>query len=248
MKERIKKAQVTAFIIIAILIIAGVATFLTLRTNLLNPEEERVDPTILPVYSFIEGCVKQTTSDAVYYIGQTGGYFESPALSTENNVAYYLYEGANYIPLKERIEKELSLYVDNMLFFCVKDFNEFPDFEVKQEDIKTIAKIEDGQVVFNIAYPITISKNEKNYYFKNFKNIEVPVRLGVVYDMAYEMMQEQMKNKIDVCISCIYKLADEKDLYIEMFDYDEKTVIFTILDQNSKVNDEDFRFYFANRY
>jgi hypothetical protein len=67
--------------------------------------------------------------------------------------------------------------------------------------------------------------------------------------MAYNMMIEQMKNE-DICLSCINDLAVDRDLFMDMRDYgiNKEDVIFTIIDRNSKINNEDYRFYFANKY
>ena len=141
-----EKAQVTIFIIIAIVIIALIAVFLLAKENLLDFGKEKIAPEVKPIYSFVEECVKSTGENAVYYIGQTGGYFTAPNESTDFGIAYYYDKGNNYMPSKEKIEQELGSYVDFMLFFCVKGFEDFSDFQVKQEDSKTKAKISEGKV------------------------------------------------------------------------------------------------------
>ncbi len=55
------------------------------------------------------------------------------------------------------------------------------------------------------------------------------------------------KNENYVCHSCILKLAIDNDLYIEMNDYDN-SIIFSVRDENLKINGETLRFSFANKY
>ena len=59
---------------------------------------------------------------------------------------------------------------------------------------------------------------------------------------------EHEKYKGDVCLSCINDLAFGNDLYFELNDYDDETIIFSIIDENSSVLDKNYRFNFANKY
>jgi len=151
------------------------------------------------------------------------------------------------MPSKENIEKELSLYMNNMLFFCIKGFSDFPDFNISQGEIKTVSKIEPGIVNFDVSYKVSISRDTKTYNFEKF-SYEVPVRLDRIYNATQKIMQEQMLNKQDICISCLNEFAEEEDLVISMNDYGDKTVIFTLVDNSFKINNESYQFNFANRY
>ncbi|MFA5856215.1 MAG: hypothetical protein WC867_02585 [Candidatus Pacearchaeota archaeon] len=242
-----KKAQLAVFIIIALAIIVAIALILVAVKS--SKENNNVPIEVQPVNSFIEACVKQVAQESIYNIGQTGGYFDLPEKSTKNNIAYHYYLKENIMPSRAMIESELEKYVDTMLFFCTKDFSEFNELEIRQGIIKTKTKIDDNQVIFNVIYPVSVTKGDKTYQLKEFNDIIVPVRLGIVYDMSYNMMIEQLKTE-DICLSCINDLAVDRDLFLDMRDYgvNKEDVIFTIIDRNSKINNEDYRFYFANKY
>ena len=77
---------------------------------------------------------------------------------------------------------------------------------------------------------------------------EIPVNLQKVYSAAGEIMEEQMTNTEVVCMSCIGKISVEKYLYIDMYDYEKNKVIFIIVDRNSKINNKELEFFFANEY
>jgi hypothetical protein len=244
-KTNNRKAQITLFIIFAILIVTLIGVLFAYRMNILNIGG--VNPEIAPINSFVIDCIKQSGEEAIYNIGQTGGYFEETNLSTDNNIAYYLYGENNLMPSKEKIQDELSDYMNNMLFFCTKNFIDFPDFNVKQGEIKTKTTIEDNQVVFNVNYPLSIEKENNTYLINDFKDTEIPVRLGIIYGINELIMEDQMKNKKDICASCLNEWANEKDLYIDMYDY-EGSLVFVVTDTNSKINEKEFAFYFANKY
>ncbi len=244
-KKREIKSQTTIFIILAIIIVAIIAIYFVFRSNLSG---EKVEPEVEPIYSFIENCIQETGENAVYDIGQSGGYFIISEPSTNSGVAYYFDRGNNLMPSKERIEKEISDYVNNMIVFCINNFSDFSDFKLDMGQIESNVFIKPENVVINAKYPITITKGEKNYFFESFKDIEIKVRLNTIYKSVLEMINQQMENNNEICMNCIYGIAEKNNLYIEMLDYDDESIIFYIKDKNSKIKGENYVFRFANRY
>ena len=89
--------------------------------------------------------------------------------------------------------------------------------------------------------------------------MEIPIRLGVIYNAANEITQNQLTNQkyeIDgktkeaYCSTCISDIAGANDVLVNMVtvDYDKQTLIFQIIDENSNINNETFVFQFANKY
>ena len=243
-----KRGQVSVFIIVAILIVALIVVFFIFKNQILNGTDENISPDVKPIHDFVSQCISKVGEEGVYYIGQTGGYFYSPNISTEYGIAYYYYSGNNYMPSKVTIQNELSNYTNYMMPFCTGDFSDYKDFNINQGKIKTTTKIESGKVVYDVEYPITITRNGKTYFFKKFSSIEVPVRLELIIDLATNITQRQMLDKDEVCISCIYDWATNDDLYVEMNKYNDGEKIFTIRDDKSEISGKDYRFNFANKY
>ena len=61
--------------------------------------------------------------------------------------------------------------------------------------------------------------------------------------------KEQVKNKDAICVNCLSEISLEKEIYISFFDHpnDEYTIIFELIDEDKKINGEDYRYYFAHR-
>ena len=239
-----RKSQTTPFIIVAVIIVCGIGLYFFIRQH---TQISAVQPDISPIHNFVNNCIQKTAEDAVYQIGDTGGYFSVPSLSTDNHIAYYLYDGKNYMPTREKIKTELSNYMNTMLFFCVRGFEDFNDFTVRQGEIRTEVTIEDERVIFSVRYPLSFQKGENSYSLNQFTG-EVPVRLGVIYDVNEEIMREQMREPHAICINCITNLAEKHDLYVDLHDYENETVLFYIVDRNSQIQEEDYLFRFANKY
>ena len=242
--------QTTVFIILAIVIVAIIAIYFVFRSNLSG---EKVEPEVEPIYSFIENCIKETGENAVYNIGQSGGYyivsedFVRPNFS-DYAIPYYAEKGINYMPSKQEVEQEISRYIDELLYSCILNFIDFSDFEIKQELINVTTKIQEGKVVINADYPLTIKKGDKTYLIQKFENIEIPVRLNTIYNVAEQITLEEIQHPKDICFSCISDFASKNEVYINIMDYDDEIIIFTIIDSNSKIKGEDYEFVFANKY
>lgn len=241
-----KRGQVTIFIIIAIILVVIISVFFILRSGVLKniflSESERIKV-------FVEFCIGETGNEGIYEIGQKGGYFSAPNFSTVLEIPYYYSNNKSYVPSKGEIEIEISKYVNENLPLCVKNFPDFPDFEITQREIKTQTKMEDDKIILDVEYPLSVKKGEDTTIFKDFKNIKIPVRLGIVYDAVKEIIDEQLIHEREVlCLSCILNISLRNDLHIDMLDYGEGEIVFIVRDENSKINNKIFEFIFANKY
>jgi len=235
------KAQVSVFIIIAIIIVVVVGIYFFIKGDL----KQEIDSHVQPIYSFVESCLKETAENAIVYVSERGGYYNVPELSF-NEVPYYLYNGEGYIPTKDEIEEQVSFYVNNNLDSCINEFEDFPDFEIGQDEVESEVKIKDEKVVFKIKYPLKISKGENSYVFEDFET-EVFVRLGVVYNAVDNLLLNEIDDPGSVCISCINYFAKENDLIINSMNYDD-FILFSVIDEKSKIKNNDLVFSFINKY
>jgi len=237
-----KRGQLTIFIIIAIFIVGSVLIFFLYQKNFqfgaLSPDAERV-------YNFVQDCIEREGIETIYQVGQNGGYFFPPNLSTESGVPIYYSDGKNYVPSKEQIENEISFFMNQKLFFCTRNFVDFPGVEINQSEINTKTTIQDEKILLNVNYPITIIKDSDKTLLKDFE-FEAPIRLGIIYNSISEFMKSDQTNRI--CLSCMLEISEKSDLHVDMMDYDEQTVIFIFRDENSKIKDETFVWIFANKY
>ena len=242
-----KRGQVSIFIILSILIV-GFIIILFIIYNGDFSIKRTINPEIQPIYNYVSDCLKITGEDAVEYAGFTGGYYTIPNESIDEGIAYYYDKELNRMPSKEKIEKELSDYVNGLTFICIKEFLQFPDFNVTEGEISTSTEILDGKVVFNVDYPLSIKKGDNVYEIERFEDIKVPVRLLTIYNVAEMLIQDHMENEGATCLSCMNDWSEQYDLYFAMDDYSSDTVIFSITDRNSSIKDKDYTFSFANRY
>ncbi|MFH1358620.1 MAG: hypothetical protein ABIH37_01905 [archaeon] len=243
---RSKRAQVTMFIVVAIIIVIIVVIYFLVKNPNILPQSEKVNPQVEPIYGYVQSCLKETGDQAVFYTSFRGGYYNPPN-NNHNGIAIYFDKGTNYFPSINAIEDEISLFMDGILATCIDDFKQFPDFEIKAEQSHTKTTIEPNKINFKVTMPLSISKGNKSYTLEYF-SVEIPAQLYKVHSVISELMQDQIKNPDTMCLSCMYKLASENDLYFETNDIDSETVLFTIIDENSKVLNNSHIFNFVNKY
>ena len=135
----IKKGQLTIFIVIAIVIIGLVIGFF-----IISKQQEKKGvfvPDVESVKQFVESCIEEAGNEIIYNVGQRGGYLFPPEFSTASGIPYYYSNGKSYMPSKEQVEQEISTFVNLKVFFCTKNFINFPEFEIEQGEPKTETKI-----------------------------------------------------------------------------------------------------------
>ena len=240
-----KRGQIAIFVIAAIILVAGIASFVYLR----NVQKlGAVNPDIKPINSFIENCLKSTGEDAVIFIGQQGGYYNPPSLSIDN-IPIYFYNNKSYFPSKEKIESEISLYIDEMLPFCTKNFKDFSDFQIEADPsaVETKTAILKDKVRFEVNWLIIAKKAQSTYLLEKFSS-ETKSRLSIIYNLTENFMNEQMKEPSSICLSCLVELGIENNIYIGMEDYESNTVVFTLTDNQTLIKNQPYKFKFANKY
>ena len=234
-----KKGQITIFILITIMIIAIVIIIFVSNT------EKNKELEIQPINDFVQNCLFENGEESIFLIGETGGYVIPPEPSLEQSIAYYLHDNKNYMPSKEKIENEISSYIDILLPFCINGFENFPEYIITENSLTTQTRIEDEKVVLDLDYPLSITKGSNTYQIDMF-SAEVPARLGIIYNAITEAMNNQMERTDSICASCLYDIGEKYNLYFHVLDTNETEILLIIVrDENSKILDEDYKFNYA---
>lgn len=248
-----KKGQITIFIIIGIIIISAITIVYFARGQVSrnnNVATEGIQTA--PIQTYVEECVKSVGEDAILHIGRHGGYFELPELSTDDifyKTAYYFYIDKDIMPSQQTVEQELSKYINEEIYFCLRNFADFPGTSIAADPYKinTSSIISDNSILFKVNMPVTITSGETIITLDSFSaNIE-KVRLKTVYDISKAITDEQMKKFGSICINCILNWSIENDVYINIQMISNDTMLFKIKDNSSKL-DTPLEYVFANKY
>ncbi|MFA5953850.1 MAG: hypothetical protein WC812_04620 [Candidatus Pacearchaeota archaeon] len=236
-----KKAQVTIFVIIALVLIALIlgGYFLFKKNNSGLNEESKV------VFSYVQDCLDKSSEKVIWRIGKGGGFFYPSENSTNEGITYYYRYGNFLFPLKEDIEEEISKFVSIELLNCTNNFSNFKEYSISFSNPVSHTEILKDKINIYVEYPIKISKGQEISILKEFSVIK-EVRLGLIYDTVEKMLIEGYK-KNGICLSCNLEHSLDNDFEIDYLNSDSLTTILIIKD-NYLYSNKPFEFIFANDY
>jgi len=226
-----KKAQVTIFVILAILIITGVVVYFLIK----SPFQREVPKEFKPVYDYYLTCLEETTKQGALLLGSQAGYIEKPAFVPGSQympfssqldflgqgVPYWIYVSGNNIlkeqvPRKSEMETQLENYIQERVNDC--DFSEFIqkgyDTTISEEP-KVDVTIKDLKVDVSI-------KNSIGFYFENDSAVlnqetfSIDSKLGKFYSLALDVYNYEKTNvfleKYALDVMRLYAPVDGSDI------------------------------------
>ena len=206
------RAQVTIFIIIAIIIVLGIAVYFILR----SPYRQEIPKNMQPVYDYYLSCIESNAQQGIALLGEQGGWINTDELgfipgsqhmpfSSQLDffgqaVPYWMYVSGNnllkeQVPSKSKMEEQLADYIGKRADYC--DFSDFAKqgFEVVVDnDGISDVSINDLNVDINLKNKIFIYFENESVEVQSYK-ISVESKLGKFYSLAlnaYNFEKSQM--------------------------------------------------------
>lgn len=242
--KRGKKGQVTLFVILAIAIVLLVIGFLFFKGYQQTKQSNLQLQKILPVKQAVEDCLYFNARDAIFIAGLQGGYTE-PRRFLETNISrisYWYYEGSSIKPSLSTIEKELSNYINFALPICL-GLNIPENFQIQFDKAETKTSIMDKKIFFDVNFPIKTILQDSNITIKRFTT-KVDSNLSKIYRIASDITENTLLKPEEVSLTNY--LDSGFDLLI--LPYDSNTIVYNIIDNNSRIYNESYMFMFANKF
>ena len=249
-----KKAQIAAFIIIGVLILAAVLYFLSFR----QPAAETTPQTGISEYGavqeFTQKCVESASRRAVKEAGYEGGYYQNYTLSVYDKISKYdfivpLYflNSTVFVPSKETVERELGERFNDDLAECTNGFISFQGIEINETAPSTNVTIDRNKIFFSVNYPIKISKQDASAEMDRF-SAQVNAELMPMIDAAGEYMSMQKDAPGSFMFSLMGEIAARNNFtYTNVFFEDKKRVLITFV-KNESVFGEPYQLWFGLSY
>ena len=257
--KKSKKAQVTIFIIIAIVIVAGIILVLSVNSNarhfilsIFSGKDDRV----IQVNDNITNCLKDSTDNALFYNGLQGGYFTTPDksvfyrtdnLSLSRYIPYYL-DKNKIIPNKEQLEKELNDAITNNIKDCLNLNNLQIDtnltYNIDNLNVKTSLT---KDVVNSLLYfPVYLDIGNKKILLDNY-DFQEKTNYLLLHNVSVQLTEIQLENEDSICLSCISDIAKKNNLNISNQDAEgivnnSRIIIYNLIKENSDKKTEFFSF------
>lgn len=182
-----KRGQTTIFIIVAIVIIAGIVIFFILSPNVGFNLRGEIVPN-----EYLSERVEEVVQNEIESLSMQGGYSnpEGTIMYEGKNIKYLCYIAQYYLPcrvqqplIKKHFEEELNLKVktevETQIDSLVAEY-ERRGFNVQGPDtIESTVKIIPDKIRIDVSATMTATKDEVTQRFEEF-NIEVPSKM---YDL-----------------------------------------------------------------
>ena len=204
--KRGKRAQVTLFIIIAIVLVVAVVVFFLVRENI----QKQVIPSFVePIETSFLTCLEDNAETGIALLGLNGGHledvyfdpgseympFSSHLNFVGNEIPYWFYVSGNNIPRKnvpskEEMEYQLEKYVEENVQGC--GFEDFygGEYEFSKGRLDAEVNIADNSVNVDLKMDLSISKGEDSFLIKDH-NIVINSKLGALYKDALEIYDQE---------------------------------------------------------
>ncbi|MFC1682021.1 hypothetical protein ACFL0X_00185 [Nanoarchaeota archaeon] len=242
-----KRGQVTIFIIIAVLIIAGVGIYFAVKTDLFLTQ----DSDVVEIKKFISQCLKETSVDAIYFVSSQGGYYKIPGFYYEDSsikVPIYYDSGNKNVPGLGLIEDEFENYVIENIDDCIDDFKLFREngFDFEKGEVSVRVNILGDEVVFNLDYPVRITKGDIDERLNSFRE-----KIGLDFTEKYKLVKKVADNyerdPSYIPFSYLTLLSYENDFTYSISHANEDIVVFSLV-FNEPVLEEPLIYSFAIKY
>ena len=207
-----KKAQVTIFIVVAVVIIASVLLAFTLRRELFPATIEKVPEKLRPFAEGYSLCLQSLGQEAIQILGARGGYIFLPEREDGSSfmpfgnsleflgdeIPYWFYISGNgleqqRIPSISDMEGHLKRYVEENIDRCDSVITEFTleGFEIeKRGQASARVKIKEEDVSLRVFMPLNIRLQDTRARVDVY-DLNLEKALGRSYEAAKKIMNAE---------------------------------------------------------
>ncbi|MBU0470897.1 MAG: hypothetical protein KKA62_00340 [Nanoarchaeota archaeon] len=248
-----KRGQVTVFLVVGIVILLLSAAmffiFSKVKTTPLEVEEKEAFESLGvkgQIQSYVESCMRETADPSVYLLASQGGIIypeeDSKILLTDYGMINYAWINGVKGLSREKMEKDLGLYLEEYIDFCLGNFDTFlvrniivePDYDKMKADFK----IQDNFIDMQLNFPLKVTlPNGDELVVETFSS-QLESRLGLMLK-AVEAL-EMPDFDFTELISFPYQPV--------VFPYDESVMIYSLADEKNLDTPLAFMFAVRNDY
>jgi len=256
-----KRGQVTVFIVLGIVMLIIVAIFLYINSLSVEDLGQEIDyKDTASVQLFIEGCLRQVSEEALFYIGERGGYytFDDTILYADysptetylaQKVPFYYYNGEILIPEISEIEENIDSYIVDHLDECLSNLSSFTKqgWEISSEDYVIDSKITTNNVKMSLDFPLTVGIGENFQELSSFE-VEQDLNFLDMYIFAEQIIKLQEENPDYVLYGEINLMAKAYDFDFFIDNLEEDVVWYGLLFNNAMDSGYNYELGFAVKY
>lgn len=235
-----KEGQLTIFIIIGILLIAGILIFFLFRMGIITETligGEEINPN-----AFLSSCLEPKVKESVKIISSQGGFISNPLNrtfrfndeTTFTDISYLCYNQNYYLPcinqqpiLIKHIEKEIKNHISEGARECFDDLSlnlQNQNYEVDATYMDFEIELKSKKINVDIDSRLALTKRGETLRYDGFK-IVIPSRIYDSAKIAEEIINQE-------AVYCNFQTQGYMMLYpqwsIKRFVTGDSTKIYTV--------------------
>ena len=236
----------TLFVILGVIIIGSIALGLYFRQQIVSTqtlkeaaETSNLPPELQSLKEEINECANVVSEEALYFVGQQGGYFLSPdnSIATEEySVAFGVQNGVKTLASQDTLKNEVVSYVEAFLPECV-DYTAYQDFEIFDQEPEASVSFNDEKSEFEIQYKVTAQKDGNAYNLFEPYEVVLPLRVKKVYETSSKIADDLVADSGNLDYSKI--LSYGMDVEVDTLGGD-----FVVVNVKDKKQDDDRNYEF----
>jgi len=244
--ENNKKAQITLFIILGILLVFLVGLLFLFSPGLKQVRQDLTLPNEMrPIKTYVDECVKTTAINGLSLLGVQGGrIFEKGDEFHANysNISYGYSQGRNILPSITEMEYDLSGYMGIALQACT-NFSLFNKFNITYKNLTVSTKIISNEVIFDVNYLIHAQSPDFEGTLDRF-TYTAPIRLGHISQIANSIINQTIQEPDWIDLTYL----SDFDVFVSIIPNNDSVFIYSLADNMSSLNGNPYLFLFANNF
>jgi len=256
----VRKAQISLFIALGIVIIIFVVVIIFLQTSVKEGQKEKeikesfaVTADGLRVSNYVKSCMDLTVKSGVLLIELQGGYTDTPPnyfSSNYSDIAYYYDNGQFSIVNISVIENQLKKYVNANFESCINNFSAFtekgvvvnagrPSIDLKIDNLTGI----DLSLNYSVEVGRADKKEELSIFRQNYK-----YRIGTIMEVAQKILDSVKNDPTLIPVEYMVDLSEQYNVKINALTYYPNKIVYIIEDPEAMTQEKTpFLFLFAVR-
>ncbi|MEK6937542.1 MAG: hypothetical protein AABX04_00715 [Nanoarchaeota archaeon] len=249
----LKRGQITAFIILGILILAATSLFLLFNQDV-PASQDLINTDSVKMY--VESCLEKSAVEGMQQVFAQGGYYNFP-LDTHIlelpgdyfQLPYYFYSKKEILPPLSSIENEVSKAATLKFTLCVGNFTPYQKegYDIKR-GLPAVKVSFQHKTIIILNYPLNVKYGERNIEMSQFA-VELPFDFLKKYTLMQNFVQEQEKDPQAFLLGKLSALAYEENDQINFEQYgNQGEDVVVDLTFNERLNNKVLSYSFALNY
>lgn len=241
-----KRGQVTIFIIIALVILAGIIVYIIfnnqINKRILPVQNQVLSGEVEQVKQNVEDCLITSAEGAVFLNSFNSGYY-----NLENEI-YYFEGDKPTVPSKEDLEREFSFGINDFFKDCINFSLLQTQPRYSLDEITSSVSLSEDSAKIKLNFPIVVLFNDSSVKLEKFEK-EYNTDYFFLYEVSQEITDEQAKHPQEFCFSCLDEISENYGVSVKVTESEDEKYYYInyFVSMKNKLNSTEPVYSFSHR-